>query len=84
MNKMHQARHIMHCWQSKDELRSDILVWIDWQKLTFINSVQTLGAVEKTYLDGCLVGMTGKRKSRKFMLSVCLDDDDVDDDGHLF
>ena len=54
----------------------DTSVLADQQKVTFINSVLTLGVIKKTYQERWLIGMDKERESRESMLSAQLDDDD--------
>ena len=53
-------------------------VLADQQRLTYINSVQTLDTVKKIYYVQWTVGTDGKKGLGNFVLSAWLDDDDDD------
>ena len=54
-------------------LHMDISMLIDQQKITFISSLRTLGALKKTYQERWMT-----RESKETVLSAWLDDDDND------
>ena len=61
---------------SNSLLNMDTLVLNDQQKkLTFINSVQTLDAIYRTYQKSWLIGMDSKREWKEFMPLACHDVD---------
>ena len=76
-----QTRHAGHCWSSKDELVSDILLWtlthghtsVGWPAKTYISSMWTLDAVERTCQEWWPIGVDGEQKSRDSLLSAWLE-----------
>ena len=79
--QVRRARHAGHCWRSKDELVSDVLLWTptygqakqdDQPELTFSSSVRTQDVTQKTCRKRWTIGKSGERWSR---ISVLTDDD---------
>ena len=62
----------------------DVALLAVLQGLTYINSVQTLDIVERTFQEWWMIGMDGERESGNSMLPSWFDDDDDDDDLKLF
>ena len=81
-----RTRHAGHCWRSKDELISDVLLWTpphiaeqkqdDQHEYTFSNYVRIRGVVQRTCRRQCTIGKTGERGSGISMLPARHDDDD--------
>ena len=84
--QVRRARHAGHCWRSKDELVSDVLLW------TPTYSQAKAGRPARTYIQqlcedtGCnpedlrrrwMIGRSGERWSRISVLAARHDDDDI-------
>ena len=83
--QVRRARHAGHCWRSKDELVSDVLLWTphmskqkqdDQPELTYSSYVRTQDETEKTCRRRWTIGKSGGRWSRISVLAARLDDDD--------
>ena len=80
--QIRRTRHAGHCWKSKDELISNVLLWttthghtsVDQSAKTCLSSVRTQNTAEKIYQERCLIGMNGKRETENSVLSVWLGD----------
>ena len=81
-----RTRHAGHCWRSRDELISDVLLWTphmavqkqdDQHEHTFSNYVRIQDVVQKTCLRRWTIGKIGVRGSG---ISVLPTHDDYDDD----
>ena len=90
--QVRRARHAGHCWRSKDELVSDVLLW------TPTYGQAKAGRPAWTYIQqlcedtGCnpedlpgwwTIGKSGERWSRISVLAARHDDDDDDDDIYI-
>ena len=85
--QVRRARHAGHCWRSKDELVSDVLLWTphmakqkqdDQPELTYSSYVRTQDVTQKTCRRWWTIGKSGERWSRISVLAARLDDDDDD------
>ena len=74
------ASHAGHCWQSKDELRSDVLLWTPTYGHINVRQQAKFYFMERTYQEWWPIGMDGEKISRESLLLACFDDDG-DDDG---
>ena len=85
--KVRRTRHAGHCWRSRDELISNILLWTSSQGRA------NVGRPARTYIQqlcddtGCsqgqwTIGRGGERGSEISVL-IARNDDDDDDDKHL-
>ena len=81
--QIRRTRHEGHCWRSRDELISDVLLWApnmavlkqyDQHENTFINYVRIQDVVLKTCLRRWTIGKSGERGSRIFVLPARHDD----------
>ena len=80
-----QTRHAGHCWRSRDELISDVLLWTPTYgrakaghpAQTYIQQLQDVAL--KTYQRWWTIGKSGERGSGISMLAARHDDDDDDD-----
>ena len=70
--RFRRTRHARHCWRSRHELISDVLLWtthIAWQKLdkqlehTFNSSARIRDVALKTYQRRWTIGKSGERGS---------------------
>ena len=86
--QVRRTRHAGHCWRSRDELISDVLLWTphmavqkqdDQHEHTFRNYVRIRDVVQKTSLRRWTIGKSGERGSGIFVLPARHDDDDDDD-----
>ena len=90
--QVRRTRHAGHCWRSKDELISDVLLWIP----TY--GCAKAGRPARTYIQqlcedtGCnpenlpgrwMIGRSGERRSGISVLAARHDDDDDDDDDWI-
>ena len=87
-----RTRHARHCWRSKDELISDVLLWTrayDRAKAgrpaqtyiyTYSRYVRIWDVALKTCQKRWMRGRSGERGSGIFVLVARNDDDDDDDD----
>ena len=82
-----QVRHAGHCWKSRDDLISDVLLWTPTYgrakagqpARTYLNSyVRIRDVALKTYQRRCMIGRSGERGSGISVLVARHDDDDVD------
>ena len=87
ITKTIQVRHAGHCWRSKDELESDILLWTphmakqkqdDQPELTYSSYVRTQDVTQKTCRRRWIIGRSGERWSGIPVLAAHDDDDDDD------
>ena len=87
-NQVRRTRHAGHCWRSRDELISDVLLWTpnmagqkqdDQHEHTFSNYVRIRYVVQKTCLRGWKIGKSGDSGSGISVLPARHDDDDDDD-----
>ena len=86
--QVRRARHAGHCWRSKDELISDVLLWTptyDQAKAgrparTYSSYVRTRDVTQKTCRRQWMIGRSGERGSGISVLAARHDDDDDDDD----
>ena len=83
--QVRQTRHAGHCWRSRDELISDVLLWTphmavrkqdDQHEHTFSSYVRIRGVVLKTYLGRWTIGRSGERGSGISVLPARYDNDD--------
>ena len=83
--QVRRARHAGHCWRSRDELISDVLLWTpthgrakqdDQHEHTFSSYVRIRDVVLKTYLGLWTIGRSGERGSGISVLPTRYDDDD--------
>ena len=86
--QVRRTRHAAHCWRSRDELISDVLLWTsthgrqkqDGQhEHTFSNYVRIRDVVRKTCQRRWTKGKSGERGSGISVLPARHDDDDDDD-----
>ena len=82
-----RARHAGHCWRSRDELISDVLLWTphmavqkqdDQHEHTFSSYVRIRDVVLKTSLGRWTIGRSGERGSGISVLPARYDDDHDD------
>ena len=73
-----RTRHAGHCWRSRDELISDVLLWTPQHEHTFSSYGRIRDVVQKTYLGRWTIGRSGERGSGIFVLPARYDDDDDD------
>ena len=87
--QVRRTRHTGHCWRSRDELISDVLLWTpthgrqrqdDQHEHTFSNYVRIRDVVQKTCMRRWTMGKSGERGSGISLLPAQHDDDDDDDD----
>ena len=88
--QVRRTRHAGHCWRSRDELISDVLLWTpphmavqmqdDQHEHTFSSYVRIRDVVLKTCLGRWTIGRSGERGSGISVLPARRDDDDDDDD----
>ena len=78
-----RTRHARHCWRSKDELISDILVWTPSHGQTktgrptiYNSSVPIQDVALKTYREQWTIEIGGERGSGRSVLVAWHDDDD--------
>ena len=81
-----RTRHAGHCWRSRNELISDVLLWTpthmavqkqdDQLEHTFSNYVRIQDVVQKTCLRRWTIGKSGERGSGISVLPAWHDDDD--------
>ena len=83
--QVRRTRHAGHCWRSKDELISDVLLWTphmdvqewdDQHEHTYSNYVRTQDVTLKTCRRRWMIGINGERGSRISALAARHDDDD--------
>ena len=80
--KIRGTRHAGHCWRSRDELISYVLLWTHEQRLdnqlkpTYSSSVPIRDVALKTYQKQWTIGRGGERESRISVLIAQHDDDD--------
>ena len=87
--QVRRTRHARHCWRSRDEFISDVLLWTptygqekkqdDRHKHTFSNYVRIRDVVQKTCQRRWTIGKSGERGSGISVLPARHDDDDDDD-----
>ena len=91
--QVRRTRHAGHCWRSKDQLISDVLLWTphmagqkqdDQLEHTFSSYVRIRGVALKTCQRRWTIERSGERGSGISMLAARPDDDDDDDDEHGF
>ena len=83
-----RTRHVGHCWRSRDELISDVLLWTpthgrakaERPARTYIQHVRIRDVVQKTCLRRWTIRESGERGSGISVLPARQDDDDDDDD----
>ena len=83
--QVRRTRHAGHCWRSRDELISDVLLWTPshgrekagrQHEHSFSNYVRIRDAVRKTCLRRWTIGKSGERGSGISVLPARHDDDD--------
>ena len=81
--QVRRTRHAGHCWRSRDELISDVLLWTpthavqdDQHEHTFSNYVRIRDVVLKTCLGRWTIGKSGESGSGISVLPAQHDDDD--------
>ena len=82
--QVRRTRHAWHCWRSKDELISDVLLWtpthgcarVGRPARTYSNYVRTQDVTLKTCRRRWMIGRNGERGSRISALAARHDDDD--------
>ena len=83
--QVRRTRHAGHCWRSKDELISDVLLWTphmdvqewdDQHELTYSNYVRTQDVTLKTCRRRWMIGRNGERGSGISALAARHDDDE--------
>ena len=86
--QVRRTRHAGHCWRSKDELVSDVLLWTlhmakrkqdDQLEPTYSSYVKTQDVALKTCRRRWTIGRSGERWSGISVLAARHDDDDDDD-----
>ena len=87
--QVRRARHVGHCWRSRDELISDVFLWTphmteqkqDYQlEHTYSNDVRIRDVALKTYQKRWTIGRNGERGHGISVPAARHDDDDDDDD----
>ena len=83
-----RIRHVGHCWRSKNELISDVLLWTpphmakqkqdNQLKHTYSSYVRIQEVALKTCQRQWMIGRSGKRGAGISMLAARHDDDDED------
>ena len=82
--QVRRTRHAGHCWRSKDELVSDVLLWTptyavqkqdNQLELTYSNYVRTQDVILKTCRRRWMIGRSGERGSGISVLAARHDDD---------
>ena len=82
-----QTRHAGHCWRSKDELISNVLIWTphmakqkqdDQLEHTYSSYVRIRDVALKTSQRWLMIGRSGERGSGISVLAARHDDDDDD------
>ena len=72
--QVRQTRHAKHCWRSKDELISDVLLWtpshghasvVDQQELTYTSSVWIEDVIWKTCWERWMIGTDRERERER-------------------
>ena len=83
--QVRRTRHAGHCWRSKDELISDVLLWTplmvvqewdDQHELTYSSYVRTRVVILKTCRRRWMIGRNGERRSGISAQAARHDDDD--------
>ena len=83
--QVRRARHAGHCWRSKNELVSDVLLWTphmaqqkqdDQPELTYSSYVRTRDVTQKTCRRRWMIGRSGERGSGISVRAARHDDDD--------
>ena len=83
--QVRRTRHAGHCWRSRDELISDVLLWTphmaeqkqdDHQEHTFSSYVRIRDVVQKTCQRRWTIGKSGERGSGISVLPARHDDDE--------
>ena len=82
--QVRRTRHAGHCWRSRDELISDVLLWTPTHgrakagrpARTYIQQIRDV--VQKTCLRRWTIGKSGERGSGISVLPARHDDDDDD------
>ena len=82
--QVRRTRHAGHCWRSRDELRSDELLWIPtygranagWPTRTYSSYVRIRDEALKTCRRQWTIGRSGERESGISVLAAWHDDDD--------
>ena len=83
--QVRRTRHAGHCWRSKDEIVSDVLLWTptygqakqdDQLELTYSSYVKTQDITLKTCRRWWMIGRSGERWSGISVLAARHDDDD--------
>ena len=79
------TRHAGHCWRSRDELISDVLLWTphmaeqkqdDQLELTYSSYVRIRDVAQKTCQRRWMIGRSGERGSGISVLAAWHDEDD--------
>ena len=87
--QVRRTRHAGHCWRSRDELITDVILWTphmavqkqdDQHEHTFSNYVRIKDVVLKTCQRRWTIGKSGERGSGISVLPARHGDDDDDDD----
>ena len=82
--KVRRTRHAGHCWRSRDELISDVLLWTphmakqkqdDQLEATYSSSVRIWDVVLRTYQKRWIIGRSGKRGLGISVLAAQHDDE---------
>ena len=83
--QVRRTRHAGHCWRSKDELISDVLLWTaplmdvqewdDQHELTYSSYVRTRVVILKTCRRRWMIGRNGERRSGISAQAARHDDD---------
>ena len=85
--QVRRTRHAGHCWRSRDELISDVLLWIPthgrakagWPARTYIQQLcEDTGCCPEDLLEAWTIGKSGERGSGISVLPARHDDDDED------
>ena len=82
--KVRRTRHVGHCWRSRDEVISDVLLWTPSDSRakarrpgrTYSSSVPILDVAQDTCQGQWMIGRGGERGSEISVLVVRHDDDD--------
>ena len=90
--QVRRTRHAGHCWRSRDELISDVLLWTphmagqkqdDQHEHTFSSYVRIRDVALNTCQRRWTIWKSGERESGISVLVARHDDDDDDDDDDL-
>ena len=88
--QVRRTKHAGHCWRSKDELISDVLLWTPAYgqakvgRPAYSSYVRIRDVTLKTCQKWWMIGRSGERESGISVLAAGHDDDDDDDDIYIY